>query len=77
MVGSDFPILGVLVLLAILGLFWLFFAAGEVITPKKSLLTGKERSKEEISRKGLRKGVVLFFLAILIFNALTGLLNNE
>jgi hypothetical protein len=76
MVGSDFPILGVVFLALIFVIFWLFFAAGEQITPKKSLISGKERSQEEISRKGLRKGIVMFFLAILIFNLFTGFLNN-
>ena len=76
MMGSDFPVLGVLFIFVALGIFWLFFATGESLTPKKSLLTGKERSKEEISRKGLTKGVVLFFLAIIVINLFTGILNN-
>ncbi len=76
MVGTDFPILGVVLLALVFGIFWLFFAAGETLTPKKSILTGKERSQEEISRKGFRKGLVLFFLAILVFNLFTGFLNN-
>lgn len=76
MTGFDFPILGVVFLALVFGLFWLFFAAGEVMTPSKSLLTGKERSKEEISKKGLRKAIVLFFMAIVVINLFTGLLNN-
>jgi hypothetical protein len=76
MVGSDFPVLGVLFIFLALGIFWLFFAAGETMTPKKSLITGKERSKEENSKKGLTKGIILFFLAILVINLFTGVLNN-
>ena len=76
MIVTDFPILGVVLLALIIGIFWLFFAAGETLTPKKSILTGKERSQEEISRKGFWKGLVLFFLAILVLNLLTGFLNN-
>jgi len=75
-VGYDFPVLGVLFIFVAIGVFWLFFAAGESLTPKKSLLTGKERSKEEISRKGLTKGVVLFFIAIIVINLFTGILND-
>jgi type II secretory pathway component PulL len=76
MLGTDFPIFGVVLLALAFGIFWLFFAAGESLTPKKSLLSGKERSQEEISRKGFWKGLVLFFIAILVFNLLTGFLNN-
>ncbi len=76
MAGTDFPILGVFLLALVFGIFWLFFAAGETLTSKKSLLTGKERSQEEISRKGFTKGVILFLLAILVFNLFTGILNN-
>jgi hypothetical protein len=74
--GTDFPIVGVVLIALVFGIFWLFFAAGETLTSKKSFLSGKERSQEEISRKGLTKGVVLFLLAILIFNLFTGFLNN-
>ncbi len=61
-IGLLWMILG----LIFIGIFWLFFALGEIITPKKSLITGKPRSKEEISKKGFRKGILLFLLALWI-----------
>lgn len=59
-----------------MGIFYLFLVAGDKLTPKKSLITGNQRTEEEIKTKGLNKAVVLFVVALLLFAILTGLLNN-
>jgi hypothetical protein len=59
-----------------MGIFWLFLALGEILTPKKSLITSKARTPEEISKKGFSKAVILFILAIFIFGTLFSALTN-
>jgi hypothetical protein len=73
--GAEIGILWVLLGFLVVGVFWLFFAAGETLTPKKSLLTGQPRTPEEVSKKGFTKGVVLFILAIWILGMVFSNLN--
>ena len=68
--GGEVGIFWIILAVLIIGAFWLFFALGETLTPNKSLISGKLRTQEEISRKGFNKGVILFILAILIFGIL-------
>ena len=74
--GSEVGILWIILAFLVIGIFWLFFALGEVLTPKKSVITGKARTPEEISKKGFTKGVILFILAIFIFGILFSELRN-
>ena len=68
--GGEVGIFWIILAVLVIGVFWLFFALGETLTPNKSLISGKIRTQEEISRKGFNKGVILFILAILIFGIL-------
>lgn len=69
--SSGIGLIWFILFFVIIGLFFIFFAAGEKLTPKKSILTGKVRTKDEISSKGFVKGILLFVLFILIVGSLT------
>lgn len=70
--GGEVGIFWIVIAFVLIGIFWLFFALGETLTPKKSLITRKTRTPEELSKKGFTKGVILFLLAIWIFGVLIG-----
>jgi hypothetical protein len=74
--GGDVGILWIFLAFLFFGILFVFFALGEFLTPKKSVITGKSRTPEEISKKGFTKGIVLFILAIFIFGILFGELSN-
>ena len=74
--GGDVGIFWIILAFLLIGIFWLFFALGETLTPKKSIRTGKTRTPEEVSKKGFTKGVILFILAIWIFGILFSELRN-
>lgn len=74
--GSDVGILWIILAFLVFGILCLFFIIGEFLTPKKSIITGKARSPEEVSKKGFTKGLILFVLSVFIFGILIGELRN-
>jgi hypothetical protein len=65
-VGFDLGILWIILAFIAVGIFYVFWVAGEKLTPKNSPITGKPRTPEEMNKKSFTKAVILVVLAILV-----------
>ena len=72
MVGFDLGILWIILAFLVVGVFYVFWVAGEKLTPKSSPITGKPRTPEEVNKKSFNKAIVLIFVAIFVFILITG-----
>jgi hypothetical protein len=71
-VGFDLGILWIILAFLVVGVFYVFWVAGEKLTPKNSPITGKPRTPEEMNKKSFNKAIVLIFVAIFVFILITG-----
>ena len=64
--GSEVGILWIVLAFIAVGIFYLFWIAGDKLTPKNSPLTGKPRTPEQINKKSFNKAIILIILAIFL-----------
>lgn len=70
--GFDLGILWIILAFVAVGIFYVFWVAGEKLTPKKSPITGKARTPEEMNKKSFNKAIILIVIAIFVFIVITG-----